>query len=158
MLTWPGLIRIPRIVTKIVAGCLLGFCLLSSVQASEYQFRGLGDPFVVAPKPTLDDLQPQLEPQPPQPLVEPEIEPPRAVQSNKLGNVAASGAIDQLLMLGYVGNADKACALVSHPGGLTRCLPVNSEILGHTLIEVLPTRIKLRSKQAEELSFYLKER
>ena len=151
----PGLIRIPRIVTKIVAICLLGFCLLSSVQASEYQFRGLDDPFVVAPKPTLDDLQPQLEPQP---LVEPEIEPPRAAQSNKLGNVAASGAIEQLLMLGYVGNADKACALVSHPGGLTRCLPVNSEILGHTLIEVLPTRIKLRSKQAEELSFYLKER
>ena len=151
----PGLTRIPRIVTKIVAICLLGFCLLSSVQASEYQFRGLDDPFVVAPKPTLDDLQPQLEPQP---LVEPEIEPPRAAQSNKLGNVAASGAIEQLLMLGYVGNADKACALVSHPGGLTRCLPVNSEILGHTLIEVLPTRIKLRSKQAEELSFYLKER
>ena len=151
----PGLTRIPHIVTKIVAGCLLGFCLLSSVQASEYQFRGLDDPFVVAPKPTLDDLQPQLEPQP---LVEPEIEPPRAAQSNKLGNVAASGAIEQLLMLGYVGNADKACALVSHPGGLTRCLPVNSEILGHTLIEVLPTRIKLRSKQAEELSFYLKER
>ena len=151
----PGLIRILRIVTKIVAICLVGFCLLSSVQASEYQFRGLGDPFVVAPKPTLDDLQPQLEPQPP---VEPEIEPPRTTQSNKLGNVAASGAIDQLLMLGYVGNADKACALVSHPGGLTRCLPVNSEILGHTLIEVLPTRIKLRSKQAKELSFYLKER
>ena len=155
MLTWPDLIRILRIVTKIVAICLVGFCLLSSVQASEYQFRGLDDPFVVAPKPTLDDLQPQLEPQPP---VEPEIEPPRTTQSNKLGNVAASGAIDQLLMLGYVGNADKACALVSHPGGLTRCLPVNSEILGHTLIEVLPTRIKLRSKQAEELSFYLKER
>ena len=155
MLTWPGLTKIPRIVTKIVAVCLLGFCLLSILQASEYQFRGLDDPFVVAPKPTLDDLEPQLEPQPP---VEPEIEPPRAAQSNKLGNVAASGAIEQLLMLGYVGNADKACALVSHPGGLTRCLPINSEILGHTLIEVLPTRIKLRSKQAKELSFYLKER
>ena len=89
-----------------------------------YEFRDKQDPFA-APA-----TEPKPQAQPETNLSEPVLVIPEST-TKVFSNLEAAGNIADIVMVGYIGNSERACALVLDADQRSRCLSYGDEIFGY---------------------------
>ena len=130
-----------RVLVLIIKHIALAVLCLTAHNSAAYEFRDKQDPFAVAPAPELD--------------ANTSTPPAIPSSSNRFSNLNDDGDIDRVVMVGYIGGANRACALVLDESNKSHCLRVGDELFRHSVSEVRNVYVKFRSPADTEIVHYL---
>ena len=133
-----------RLLAKLIISSWL--CLVAH-SAYAYEFRDKQDPFAPIVK-SAPQAQPDMNLSAPKPIV-PET------TAKVLSNLEATGNIADIVMVGYIGNSERACALVLDGDERSRCLSYGDELFGYRVSAVRSTSIEFVGATGVETVRYL---
>ena len=113
-----------------------------------YEFRDKQDPFAAPATEPTPQAQPETNLSEPTPVL------PEST-TKIFSNLEAAGNIADIVMVGYVGNSEHACALVIDADQRSRCLSYGDEIFGYRVSAVRSDSIEFVSAAGAEIVRYL---
>ena len=115
-----------------------------------YEFRDKQDPFAA---PAIE-IEPTPQAQPETNLSEPTPVLPQST-TKIFSNLEAAGNIADIVMVGYLGNSERACALVLDADQRSRCLSYGDELFGYRVSAVRSDSIEFVNAAGAEIVRYL---
>ena len=137
---------------KLLAKLIIASWLcLATPGAYAYEFRDKQDPFAPAIEPT---IEPTTQSQPETNLSAP-VSAPATTGAKIFTNINTFGNIADVMMVGYIGNGERSCAVVLDADARSHCLSYGDELFGYRVSAVRSASIEFVDAAGVEIVRYL---
>ena len=123
---------------------------MSAYNLCAYEFRNKQDPFAA---PAIE-TEPTTQAQPETNLSQPTPALPEST-TKIFSNLEAAGNIADIVMVGYIGNSERACALVLDADQISRCLSYDDELFGYRVSAVRSDSVEFADANGAKIVRYL---